>query len=313
MKIHKVCSNIGSFKADREHVNRNGEYIDPLMHWPLRGCAFTNEVGEALRPLIGEYATLSWAPALLYIGADVYDKYKNNKTEFSPNSERCLKQAIFQGLASILLPIIAVKSGQKLFSQFGRFTHDKITYNNKERIAAIAKEFVANGKMHAFKGKDAECKKEFLEIIKNKLEFKRHASSTKNPIKKFGYYINDKISKLTHSNTKDNINNYAAKKIELMIDMRKKMISPSNEDKSNKWFQNYEASLKQGQTSNVAIKSALTKNIDSEMMTGKTVKTIGGFIALGIAINPIDRFVENVLIGKVVNNGIEKYYSSTKQ
>ena len=157
------------------------------------------------------------------------------------------------------------------------------------------------------------CKQEFLEIIKNKLEFKRHASSTNNPIKKCGYYINDEISKLTNSNAKDDINNYAAKKIELMIDMRKKMISPSEKDKSNNWYKNYETSLKQGQTPNVAIKSALTKNIDSEMMTGKTVKTIGGFAALRFAINPIDCFVENVLIGKVINNSIEKYYSSAKQ
>ena len=68
-----------SFRADNKTVNQNGEYRDPLMRWPLRGAAFTNEVGEALRPIIGGYATLSWVPALMYIGADVYDKYKNNK------------------------------------------------------------------------------------------------------------------------------------------------------------------------------------------------------------------------------------------
>ena len=104
------------FKADKRTINKEtGEYKDPLMQWPLRGAAFTNEVGEALRPVIGGYATLSWVPALLYIGADVYDKYKNDQTEYSPDSRRCLKQAIFQGMASVFLPLIAVKAGQNKY------------------------------------------------------------------------------------------------------------------------------------------------------------------------------------------------------
>ncbi len=35
-------------------------------------------------------------------------------------------------------------------------------------------------------------------------------------------------------------------------------------------------------------------------MQNKMLKTIGGFVALGIAIKPIDKFVENVIIKKVV-------------
>ena len=77
-----------SFCADNKTINGDGEYRDPLMRWPLRGAAFTNEVGEALRPIIGEYATLSWVPALMYIGADVYDKYKNNNTEYNTESNK---------------------------------------------------------------------------------------------------------------------------------------------------------------------------------------------------------------------------------
>ena len=67
-----------SSRADKHTIDRKtGEYKDPLMNWPLRGAAFTNEVGEALRPIIGNAANLTWIPALMYIGADVYDKYKN--------------------------------------------------------------------------------------------------------------------------------------------------------------------------------------------------------------------------------------------
>ena len=101
MKIKPINYNSVSYKADTKSINpKIGEYRDPLIKWPLRGTAFTNEIGEALRPLIGNYATLSWAPALLYFGADVYDKYKNDQTEYSPDSRRCLKQACFQFLFS---------------------------------------------------------------------------------------------------------------------------------------------------------------------------------------------------------------------
>ena len=69
------------FAADSKTKNAlTAEYVDPLIKWPMRGAAFTNEIGEALRTLIGNYATLTWVPALLYIGADIYDKYKNDQT-----------------------------------------------------------------------------------------------------------------------------------------------------------------------------------------------------------------------------------------
>ena len=79
-----------SFKSQSPSFEKR-DYKDPLTNWPLRGAAFTNEIGEALRPIIGNFATLSWIPALLYIGADIYDKYKNDQTEYSPDSRRCLK------------------------------------------------------------------------------------------------------------------------------------------------------------------------------------------------------------------------------
>ena len=61
-----------------------------------------------------------------------------------------------------------------------------------------------------------------------------------------------------------------------------------------------------GQTSTVAIKSALINSQQRKMLKGRVVKTIGGFIALGLAIKPIDNFVENILIGKWVGPGIDK-------
>ena len=184
------------FRADKRTINKEtGEYKDPLMQWPLRGAAFTNEVGEALRPVIGGYATLSWAPALLYIGADVYDKYKNDQTEYSPDSRRCLKQAIFQGMASVFLPLIAVKAGQNAFAQAGKFSEDKISINSKEHVANVAEQFVANGKMRAFDGKDEECIKEFTNNVLSSMDYNNKKSSIKNLFKVFRLDSKEKVER----------------------------------------------------------------------------------------------------------------------
>ena len=281
-------------KADNHSIDKTGHYTDPMMNWPLRGCAFTNEVGEALRPLIGSCANLTWVPALMYIGADVYDKYKNDQTEYSPDSRRALKQAIFQGLASIALPVVAVKLGQNIFSQFGKFSEDKISLNAKEHISATAEQFIANGKMRAFDGKDEECVKEFLAQVSDSADYHSNKDSLKNYIRIF------------KTDKKDNFDKYAEKTIRDLIKLRKDLLNPTEEVKAGGLYSKYVGALKDGQTESVAVKSILTKFQKGKMLKGNFIKTIGGFIALGLGIKPIDHFVENVLIGKYVGPQIDK-------
>ncbi len=296
MIIPVGANNSRSFKADTVNIDKKtGDYKDPLMRWPIRGLAFSNEVGESLRPIIGNYATLTWIPVLMYIGADIYDKYKNDQTEYSPDSKRCLKQAIFQGLASMLLPIIAVHTGQDIFSQFGRLSENKISFNDELFISKNAQQFIANGKMRAFDGKDEECVNEFLSQVKSNIDFKNRKKYF------FGFIRQAKNNK---------IKNYASKTIKDLIQLRKDLLNPSLEIKSSKNYVNYVNALKNGQTENVAVKTALSKFQNSKMNKGKFVKTIGGFTAFGCLVNPIDHFVEHFLIGKYVEPGLEKLKSN---
>lgn len=295
-------------KIDRKinFKNNKDNYDDPLLKWPLRGCAFTNEVGEALRPLIGNFATLSWIPALLYIGADVYDKYKNDKTEYSPDSKRCFKQALFQGLASIALPLVAVKLGQTVFSTLGIFSKDKLTINTKESIINIAQEFVANGKMRAYKGKDVECSRDFVDIVKNNLDYKTKMESATNLLKTICFKFEDQLREFLKVNNSQKIDSFSTKTIQELIDLRKNLLFPSEEFKSSNWYKYFERSLDSGQTKNVGVKSTLNKYLDSKKIKGKFIKTAGGFLALGLLIKPIDMFVDKVLIEKFVEPRIKK-------
>ena len=293
----KICA----FKAETALIDsKTSEYRDPLMKWPLRGAAFTNEVGEALRPLIGQYATLTWVPALMYIGADIYDKYKNDQTEYSPNSKRLLKQAIFQGTASILLPIAAVKLGQNMFSFFGMLGKDGIAINKKERIGKFAEEFIANGQMRAYQGKDEECIRAFMDKVQNNLDFEKRRKAINNPFLKVFMRTEDSLKHRT-----EKINKYAESTIKDLIKNRKLMLNPTEEYKSTKFYRDYINALSNEQTKSVAAQNALTNFQQNKMLKGKVVKTIGGFIVLGLLIKPIDKFVHEILIGKILGPTID--------
>ena len=60
-----------------EQNKKDKKYTDPLMNWPVRGLAYTNELGAALSEIAPKLGVLLWFPAMLYFGADIYDKYKN--------------------------------------------------------------------------------------------------------------------------------------------------------------------------------------------------------------------------------------------
>ena len=301
---------VNTFRADTRSIDKTtGEYVDPLMKWPLRGAAFTNEIGEALRPLIGNAATICWAPALMYIGADIYDKYKNDKTEYSPNSRRLLEQAIFQGMASIFLPLVAVKAGQNLFSQFGRLGSDRMAVNTKERICNTAENFIANGQMHAYHNREVECIKAFRERVHNTIDYFKSEEVERSIFAK----ISHNIEKIFFKKDIDNIEKYSDATIKDLIDARKQLLNPSEEFKTTQIYKDYRKAISKEQTQNVAIKSALTKFQQKKMLKGRFIKTIGGFLALGLLIKPIDRFVENVLIGKVISPQLSKERNNKKE
>lgn len=301
---------VSTFRADTHSINnKTGEYVDPLMKWPLRGAAFTNEVGEALRPLIGNAATICWAPALMYIGADIYDKYKNDKTEYSPNSRRLLEQAIFQGMASIFLPLVAVKAGQNIFSQFGRIGKDKIPINLKERICNTAENFIANGQMHAYHNKESECIEAFRERVYNTIDYFKNEEAEKF----FFAKIFHQFEKTFFKKDVENIKRYSDITIKDLIEKRKNLINPTEDFKETQVYKDYTKALSKEQTQNVAIKSALSKFQQRKMLLGRFIKTLGGFIALGLLIKPIDRFVENILIGKVISPKLNREQTIKKE
>lgn len=112
---------------------------DPLAKYPLRAFGYSNEVGAAVSamPVWGKAAeTALWVPALMYLGADIYDKFKRGKEGdyTKASSAAAVQQAIFQALASVILPTAAVKMGQSLAGQFAKTDGTGLNASVKEEL-----------------------------------------------------------------------------------------------------------------------------------------------------------------------------------
>ena len=112
---------------------------DPLAKFPLRAFGYSNEVGAAVSamPVWGKTAeTLLWIPALMYLGADIYDKYRRGKEGdyTKASATAAVEQAVFQALASVILPTAAVKMGQSVAGFTAKFGSSKLSASAQEEL-----------------------------------------------------------------------------------------------------------------------------------------------------------------------------------
>ncbi len=127
-------------KTEKEEVKellQNPE--DPLAKYPIRAMGYANEVGAALSTMPGWGKTAEvalWIPALLYLGADIYDKYSRGKEgNYSQTSvNKAVEQATFQALASVILPTAAVKMGQNIAGFATKYDGSNLTASAQEEL-----------------------------------------------------------------------------------------------------------------------------------------------------------------------------------
>ena len=57
-------------------------YKDPLNSWGIRALMYSSEIGATVNEIAPKVTFALWVPSFMYLGADIYDKYKNDKNEF---------------------------------------------------------------------------------------------------------------------------------------------------------------------------------------------------------------------------------------
>ena len=306
------------FTANEKKVIKDDKYSDPLMNWPIRGLAYTNELGAALSEIAPKTGTLLWIPALLYFGADIYDKYKNEKISYNPNAQRGTEQAIFQLLASVILPTASVLIGQKTASVLGASGKTGLTLDTQEEIIKFMQGFIGRRKIDEYTKNIDEFKYKFHESLKIKREKLIRENKIKNPIKLIGEYIFEKNHPESIAmSQEDKVTKFADKHIDEMFSIYSDLVEGKKpKEFSNKMWNKFnklkDKFAKDPDYKTTYIKDAAEDIIrryqKSKIQNTKILKTIGGFVALGLAIKPIDKFVENVIIRKVVEPNLSNVF-----
>lgn len=261
---------------DAKKTKKEKNYKDPLQNYPLRLLGYTNDVGVAINELFPTFATLCWVPALMYFGADVYDKYKNKGNVYDPNAERAFSQAVFQANASIIMPMIFGHMGASAFSQIEKYKGLKLSTNAKEQTLRYIKNYAASERIfEPYQDKD-KIVKDFQTSFDNFYNNNYTTYHNKNIFVKIydKLLANCKRGAVANSDKK-RITDFANKRFKDVID------SVKNLDSLNKTF-------------------------DKEIFKLKAWKSAGSFTALILTMKFIDNFTEKVLLKKIVEPQIKK-------
>lgn len=311
--MEKIIANKPEYRIYRKFIaqnivmsNKKKETNDILNKPPIRYLAYSNEIGSAISPINKSLGTALWAPALLYLGADIYDKYKNEDTTYNPSARRSVRQAIFQGFASVILPSSAIALGQKIGVRIASAKDSLSAMDKKELV-----EFTLNQLNSAtFPRKENE---EFsTELVE---AFYQHAQANKIKVQAKSFL--DKLLGAFHESSdcdgiitkyikdKDKqapIINYLSSQGKIVDDI---MRSEKNiqADRYIKFFN--KSNAKYGNIQ-VAKLDTIKKLLKDKTINKSIVATISGFVALFLLMKPIDIFVENVLMEKIVNPIFEK-------
>nr|QGT49721.1 hypothetical protein Melaina855_1080 [uncultured Candidatus Melainabacteria bacterium] len=276
MKITSVNRTL-KFGAQNQDVNfdaskkeKKKKYVDPLANWPMRGLGYTNDIGIAINELAPATARLFWVPALMYFGADIYDKYKNKGDKYKPNAQRAFNQAVFQACASILFPAIFGHIGMSAFSQIDKFRGEKLSTNAKEQTLRFIK-------AHATIDNVAEGGVHRDELIS---DFE----------KSYNKFYAAKSRHYQHKNI------FVKMYDKLLANCKHGAIANSNEERIKAF-----AKRQFIETIDNCKDAETVKNVlDKKIFKLKAWKSAGAFTAILLTAQAIDKFVEKVIIKKVV-------------
>ncbi len=314
--VHTSCPGGNSFKKENVPV-----YKDPLRTWPVKGLAYSNELGAVVSEISPKVGSALWVPALMYFGADIYDKYKNEDTSYNPSPKRGVKEAVFQAMASVVLPTAAIHTGQRAISSLNRFTKQGLTTQTKQQVLEQSLSYMQSQSLHKYVDRVDVYKDEFKNSVLTMARDAKGEFKTLTPMKKVFALLNplknnDGIALANETKLVD----FSTKQAEKIFTMRADLMQNKKpKGLSKRLFKKFQQT--QGEYKKIypadkymgkATKSILKEWNNSQIFKQKMVKTVGGFVALALLAKPIDDFVEHFVIKKTVEPGLDMLSNSFK-
>lgn len=285
------------------------KYKDPLNSWGIRALMYSTEVGATVNEIAPNLTLTLWAPAFMYLGADIYDKYKNDKNEFSPSSKRGLKEVIRQSLTFFILPSAATILGQKLTSPIGKYISDKLSINAKDGVYRHSKNVIEQ-----CLPEDLNDRQRFYNImqtsVNNQIDNLNEIRKTEGPLNKFYKYLTGYFAMADENQSK--LHYFTKKNAENIFDLKEKLKNNvCDKNIPKRVYKKYKTILQETQkvygndNSEYAIKTALKEYQNHLIVKNKVLKTLGGVISCLLFTQPISYLVNKILMPKYITPGME--------
>ena len=270
---------------------------------------YSSEIGATVNEIAPKLTFALWIPSFMYLGADIYDKYKNDKNEYSPSSKRGVKEAIRQAMLFFILPTTATILGQKLTSPIGKLISDNLSINSKDAIYRHSKEV-----LNECIGDNFHNKEHFKDLMKNSLKNKiaslQVERNSNNPIKRFYRYLKGYYS-LPDSDI-NKLLNFANKNADLIFEVKDALVNNKDSKLVSKKLRNkYTRRLNQTKNlygkdySEQVLRSILKEFQNKLIVKNKVLKTVGGVISCVILMHPFSYLVNKILMPKYITPGMD--------
>lgn len=293
---------------DEKAKTEEKKYKDPLNNWAISALTYSSEIGATVNEIAPKLTFALWIPPFMYLGADIYDKYKNDKNEYSPSSKRAVKESIRQALTFFILPSAATIVGQKMTSPIGKFISGKISINARDGIYRHT-----NNALDQATEADFESKESFRKYINNSLEnYIRDLKKTRksnNIFKKFYRYLTGYFALSDEDIGK--IQAFSSKNADRIFEIKEKLekgITDNNIPK--RIIKKYKTNLNTAKTiygedkTGKAIKTALQNYQKHLIVRNKILKTLGGLASCLMFTEPIGYLVNKILMPQYITPGI---------
>ena len=283
------------------------KYKDPLNMPLMQMASYSSEIGTAIIEIAPKLGTALWAPSLMYLGADIYDKYKNDKTEFNPSARRAFERAIYQGVFNLVCLPTMIYLGQKAVSPFGKLTKDGISTNAKDAVFKHTKDVIEQLEGDNF-DKPENFKLLLQKTLSNKINALKQEKKHDNIFKKAFNFFQDKYSLV--DNNEQKIKDFASKNADRLFEVKHALEVGEKHKVPSLVLKKYQKALPEFMTiyetlkPHSALKTALKEYQNMNIFQNKILKTLGGFMPIIFLARPVSNFVENIIVDKYVDQGL---------
>lgn len=292
------------------------KFEDPLHEFPLNILPYSNSAGVLVGYMSPKLGGLLWAPALMYYGADIYDKYKNDKDNvYNPSAKRAFKQVVFQAGTNLAFPVVATAIGSKIISVMSMLGKDKLSLNTKEYLLRHHLTYTKHSdNVFIYSDFKDEYKKTYNQILTKHLDNKFNIK-TNNPYTNLKRMIL-KLDSKSYANSRDDMIKYINNVIDEMFD-EYKLLEQNKKPKSLskrefKKFQNLKKEYAKAYEGNpesyvYAIYDTLKDIQLKKLYQIKIAKMLGGLSLIIAFTKPVENLVKKYFVNKVDDIDLHKF------